>query len=331
MNKRTLFAVLFLSVMIAAILSSCAGANQNAVITMSESSLTLTAGSSANLTVTDASGSAVSPLTWTSTDDNIASVDNGTVKGKSVGSAVIKATTEKGASCSCNVTVTDKEITKITLDHQTATVDSSKTIQLNATITPPDATSTNLTWSSSDESVAVVNSEGYVTGVKEGVANISCKAANGVEASCTVTVKGSASANQTSSSNNDNNNSNNNNSNNNNITPAQPADNGGYYGHFAPSYHYSATDFVFPDSSVRQLTRGEISSVLSSMSGSSVSGTFAQDAINEIYARNGYCFRDEKIRNYYEAQPWYYADESFTTSDFNSVEKYNIDLLLEYT
>ena len=95
MNKRTLFAVLFLSVMIAAILSSCAGANQNAVITMSESSLTLTAGSSANLTVTDASGSAVSPLTWTSTDDNIASVDNGTVKGKSVGSAVIKATTEK--------------------------------------------------------------------------------------------------------------------------------------------------------------------------------------------------------------------------------------------
>ena len=325
MNKRISVAALFLLIFMIGLLTACTGSTA-VEIKMSETSLSLTAGSSANLSVTDPAGNAVSPLTWTTSDENIASVESGTVKAKAAGSAVIQATAESGKTCTCNVTVTEKEITKLALDHSTASVDSGKTIQLSATFTPTDATDTNLTWSSSDESVAVVNSEGYVTGVKEGVANIVCKAPNGVEASCTVTVKGTSSSSQSSSDSGNNNNNNNNNSNN---TP-KPAVNAPY-GHFAPSYVYSASDFVFPESSSRQLTRSEITSVLYSMTGSPISGSFAQDAINEIYARNGYCFRDEKIRNYYEAQPWYYADESFTTSDFNSIENYNINLLLEYT
>ncbi|MBQ3265353.1 MAG: Ig-like domain-containing protein [Ruminococcus sp.] len=328
MNKRVSFAMMLLLVFVIGTLAACSGSAPSE-IRMSETSLSLTAGSSASLSVTDAAGNAVSPLTWTSADDNIVSVDGGTVKAKAAGSTVIQAAAESGKTCTCNVTVTEKEITKLALDHSTASVESGKTIQLSATFTPTDATDTNLTWSSSDDSVAVVNSEGYVTGVKEGVANIVCTAKSGVEASCTVTVKGSSSSSSSQSSSNSSNNSSNNNNNVVNNTP-KPANNAPY-GHFAPSYVYSASDFVFPDSSSRQLTRSEITSVLYSMTGSPISGSFAQDAINEIYARNGYCFRDEKIRNYYEAQPWYYADESFTTSDFNSIESYNINLLLEYT
>ena len=324
MNRRILTAVILLLAFAVGLLSACAVASPD--IQMSESSVSLTVGSSVSLTATDPAGKAVPALTWTSSDENIASVDGGTVKAKAVGSAVIRAAAESGKSCSCNVTVTEKEITKITLDHQTATVEEGKTIQLTATFTPTDATDTNLTWSSSDESAAVVNSEGFVTGVKNGVANIVCKAKNGVEASCTVTVKGGSSSSQSSDNNK---NSNNNNNNNNGSAPKQSSSTG-YYGHFNPSYTYSAADFVFPDSSSRKLSMDEIVSVLSTISGAPISGSYAQDAINEIYARNGYCFRDEKIRNYYEAQPWYYADESFTTSDFNSVENYNIDLLLEY-
>lgn len=320
-SNRSLFAVILLTVFAVGILSACSFGGGGSP-EMSESSLSLSVGSSANLSVNSGS----SPYTWTSSDDNIASVEDGTVRAKAAGAAVIKAEDSKGKTCSCNVTVTEKEITKLTLDHQTASVDEGKTIQLNATYTPSDASDTNLTWSSSDDSVAVVNSSGYVTGVKSGVANITCRTSNNVEASCTVTVKGSSSSSQSSKSDSDNSSDSNNNSNNN-----KPPANNDHYGHYAPGYVYSSSDFVFPDSSVRQLTRSEISSVLSGMSGSPVSGSFAQDAINEIYARNGYCFRDTHIRNYYEAQPWYYADESFTTSDFNSIENYNINLLLEYT
>lgn len=315
-NKRSFFFVFFLLIFTCGLLSSCSFGKGSSDPVMSETSLNLTAGSSANLSVTDHSG----PLTWSSSDDNIASVDDGTVRAKSAGSAVIKATDEKGKSCSCNITVTEKEITKLVLDHQTASVNEGKTIQLTATFTPTDATDTNLTWSSSDEAVAVVNSEGYVTGVKDGVANITCKASNSVEASCTVTVKGTAASSQ----------SNNNNNNNNNNAVQTPPANNNPYGHYAPSYTYNASDFVFPESSVRQLTRAEITSVLSSMRGTPVSTSFAQDAINEIYARNGYCFKEAPIRSYYESKPWYYADASFTTSDFNSVENYNINLLLNY-
>ena len=310
-RKVSILAMLVLTAFTVSMLTACSF-GKSAKLEMSESTLDLTVGSSANLTVTDSPGS----LTWTSSDDKIASVENGTVTAKSVGSAVIKAEDEKGNSCSCNVSVNNKEITSMALDRQTASVDAGKSVQLTATYSPSDASDTNLTWTSSDESVAVVNSSGNVTGVKAGVANITCRTKNNVEASCTVTVKGSTASSQSS---------------NNNASNDRPPVNDDHYGHFNPNYTYRSSDFVFPESSTRKLTRSEINSVLGSMSGSSVSGSFAQDAVNEIYARNGYCFRDAHIRNYYEAQPWYYADESFTTSDFNSIENYNINLLLEYT
>lgn len=305
MKRNSSIVVLYLLAVLSVSMLSACSFGKGSDLQMSDSTLTLSVGSSANLSVTGGSGS----LTWTSSDSQIAGVENGTVTAKSVGSAVIKAEDEKGKTCSCNVTVNDKEITKIGLDRQSADVDAGKTLRLNATFTPKDASDTTLTWASSDESVAVVNSSGVVTGIKGGVANITCRSRNNIEASCTVTVKGT-----TSGQSNNNNGSNN-----------------AYYGHYNPGYTYRASDFVFPESSSRKLTRSEINSVLSSRSGSSVSGSVAQDAVNEIYARNGYCFRNPSIRSYYEAQPWYYADPSFTTSDFNSIEKYNISLLLEYT
>lgn len=316
-NKRSFFALILLSVFTVGLLSACSFGSSKPE--MSEDSLNLSVGSSANLSVSGGS----SPYTWTSSDANIATVEGGTVTAKAPGSAVIKAEDDKGKTCSCNVSVADKEITALALDQQTASVDAGKTIQLNATYTPTDASNTNLTWASSDPSVAVVNSSGYVTGVKGGVANITCKSQNGVEASCTVKVKGSSDSNQ-NNNNNQNNNQNNNNQNNNNNNNNGSNNN-------ANGYSSSSSDFIFPDSSVRQLSRSEINSVLSSRTGASVSGSYAQDAINEIYARNGYCFQTPSIRSYYESKPWYHADPSFTTGDFNSVEKYNINLLMEYT
>lgn len=209
------------------------------------------------------------------------------------------------------------EVSKITLDKSTAGLYEGKTIQLTAKLTPSEASNDTLSWTSSDETVALVNSEGYVTGVKAGYANIICRASNGVEASCTVTVKKEEDSKDSKTDNNAGGNSGGNTYN-------------YYYGHFNPNYTYNPSDFVFPDSSVRKLSYSEISATLSAMSGASVSGSFAQDAINEIYARNGYIFKNNNIRAYYESKPWYYKDPGFTTSDFNEFEKYNIDLLTDY-
>ena len=87
--------------------------------------------------------------------------------------------------------------------------------------------------------------------------------------------------------------------------------------------------FIFPDSSARYLSDSEVASRLSSMSGSPVSDSFAQDAVNEIFARHGYVFRTPSIRAYYEAQSWYSADPSYDGS-LNAAEQYNIALLSGY-
>ena len=59
--------------------------------------------------------------------------------------------------------------------------------KLTATVTPDDAVSKNVTWSSSDESVAKVAADGTVTGVKAGTATITATCGD-VSASATVKV-----------------------------------------------------------------------------------------------------------------------------------------------
>ena len=86
---------------------------------------------------------------------------------------------------------------------------------------------------------------------------------------------------------------------------------------------------IFPDSSARYLAQSEVTVTLKSRSGSPVSQSFAQDAINEIYARNGYIFRTESIRSYYEAQSWYHPNPGYDGS-LNTFEAYNIALLSGY-
>lgn len=89
------------------------------------------------------------------------------------------------------------------------------------------------------------------------------------------------------------------------------------------------SDFIFPESSVRQLTEAEISARLSTFTGYSPSGSYKQDAINEIYARNGYVFKTASIQSYYEAKPWYTPNPAFT-GQFNATENYNISLLKKF-
>ena len=87
------------------------------------------------------------------------------------------------------VTVTEPvHATGVTLDKNSASVKQGRTITLTATVTPEEAANRNVTWSSSDPSVATV-SGGVVTGVATGNAKITVTTEDGkYTASCTVTV-----------------------------------------------------------------------------------------------------------------------------------------------
>ena len=75
--------------------------------------------------------------------------------------------------------------TKIVLDKTTATANKDENIQLTATLTPADATDT-ITWSSSDETVAVVSQKGEVKVLDSGECEIIATLPNGEKASCKV-------------------------------------------------------------------------------------------------------------------------------------------------
>ena len=164
-------------------------------ITISNTSLTLNEGQTARLSI-----SAISPdnaadksVTWTTSDDKVATVDNrGYVTAKSKGTAIIKATAKDGSGkfASCSVTV-KRLVSSIILNETSASVYNGKTITLTATVIPSDATNTSVTWHSSNSSVATVSSSGKVTGKAKGMATITVTAndGSGVKATCEMEVK----------------------------------------------------------------------------------------------------------------------------------------------
>ena len=81
------------------------------------------------------------------------------------------------------------QVTSIKLNKSKKSLNIGDTFTLTVTVKPNDATDKSVTWSSSDTSVATVDENGVVTAVAEGTATITATASNGVEASCTVTVK----------------------------------------------------------------------------------------------------------------------------------------------
>lgn len=127
---------------------------------------------------------------WFSSDDSIASVDaNGLVTANKEGTAeIIAKAGSKEASVSITVISTLAEA--ITLNRTTATLNVSGTIQLRASVSPETTTDKTVTWISSNEAIATVNSEGMVTAHGLGECDITATTADGSNktASCHITV-----------------------------------------------------------------------------------------------------------------------------------------------
>lgn len=127
---------------------------------------------------------------WFSSDDSIASVDaNGLVTANKEGTAeIIAKAGSKEASVSITVISTLAEA--ITLNRTTAALNVSGTIQLRASVSPETTTDKTVTWISSNEAIATVNSEGMVTAHGLGECDITATTADGSNktASCHITV-----------------------------------------------------------------------------------------------------------------------------------------------
>lgn len=89
-----------------------------------------------------------------------------------------------------SLTVSAIPVTNIAMSEASISMQVDGTHQLNATVTPSNATNTDYVWASQDESVATVSESGLVTAVAVGGTTITATAQDGSEVygSCTVTV-----------------------------------------------------------------------------------------------------------------------------------------------
>ena len=168
-------------------------------VTLNLSTLSLNVGKSSSLIPFIApSNAAVKSVTWSSSNPSVATVDSdGVVKGVATGTAKITATTTDGGyRADCAVTVTNAPlssapVTGVSINQTTLSLTMGGTDSLAAAVTSSDATNKSVVWSSSDNSVATVGSNGKVTAVNAGTATIVVTTSDGGHtASCTVTVEG---------------------------------------------------------------------------------------------------------------------------------------------
>ena len=125
-------------------------------------------------------------VTWESSDPKIATVTSeGKVKGVKYGTATITCTSvATGVKATCQVTVG-----KVIISMSEFSLKRSRETILIPILYPTDLADKSVTWESSDTSIATVNEEGRVKGIKAGTATITCTSvATGLKGTCTVTV-----------------------------------------------------------------------------------------------------------------------------------------------
>ena len=162
-------------------------------ISLDKTSLTLHGNESQQLTATVLPADASQELTWTSSDESVATVSqSGLVSAVAAGNAVITATTTDGTylSASCDVTVLQVQAESIQLNVTTAGLNEGSTLQLTATILPEGCDIKTVIWASNNPSVATVDSNGLVTTHSVGTATITAITTDGsnLSTSCTVTL-----------------------------------------------------------------------------------------------------------------------------------------------
>ena len=123
-------------------------------------------------------------IIWESSDPKIVTCQQGNIKGIANGNAVIKASctlsdgTEVWSECSITVYT---PVTELRTKNKKITVDVNDSAQLKIDVLPKDATNSQLVYTSSDETIASVDSNGLISGHQFGTAEITAATVDGSE------------------------------------------------------------------------------------------------------------------------------------------------------
>ena len=223
-GKITLLICLVLSLVMMFVLSSCDNAGTSSNDTTSntgsntdstyisvtdvyfeESVISLEIGETEELVATVSPWNANdTSLTYSSSNNFVAVVQNGKIYALGEGVALITATASNGKQANCIVTVNKKaveddtpstplpdnttvDVSEVVLNSSNIELDEGDTYTLTATVYPRNATDNTIIWKSSSSSVVTVDN-GVVKAISSGTATITATASNGVSASCTVKV-----------------------------------------------------------------------------------------------------------------------------------------------
>ena len=141
-------------------------------VSLNETTLDLLTGDRATLTATVLpSNASDKTISWSSSNENVATVKNGKVTAISAGQATITVTTKDGGlTASCIVSVTQKivPVNGVSLNYNELELSVGDSEDLIAKVLPTNATNKEVIWSSTDEEVASVDENGKVTALKVG-------------------------------------------------------------------------------------------------------------------------------------------------------------------
>lgn len=148
---------------------------------------------SADITPTDATDSTVN---WTSSDPEIAEVtESGVLTALRSGTAVITAAASNGLSDSITVDVT-KVISVDQIEIVSSLGDTLKigeVSELSAVVSPADATYPDITWETSDPTVATIDASGRLEALADGQVVVTARSEDGFAETLTITVSSGSS------------------------------------------------------------------------------------------------------------------------------------------
>jgi uncharacterized protein YjdB len=212
MKKLRFLGIALMATLLSVGIASCGGSNDDPInnvtptptpsnttvkvesVAVSSATVSLTEGDSQTITVTISPSNATDKkYTFSSSDTSIVTIDeNGKITAVKAGEATITVTTSDGnKTATCKVTVKVKEIPveSVSLDKTELSLTEEQTETLTATVYPDNATNTEVTWTSSDPSIANVDENGKITALKAGEITITVTSSDGNKtATCKVAI-----------------------------------------------------------------------------------------------------------------------------------------------
>ncbi len=153
------------------------------LIELSETQIVLNVGDTFILTATVYPENALDKsISWSSENEDIAFVsNNGKVVAMGIGVTNVVASSNDGSGVTavCRVQVDPIWVTEIILSEKSLTMKKGEVFTLNVTVLPEDATDKSIKWTSDNEDVALVNSNGKVVALSSGIALVTVSATDG--------------------------------------------------------------------------------------------------------------------------------------------------------